>query len=188
MGRIRRKRMTPIRPDSLERDAVEKQPTSRTCFCCGRENDISLKMTWYNDDDEGKVRATLIVPEHFNGYPGIVHGGIVAAILDETAGRAVMLEGDFDNFMVTMKLEMTYRKPTPTETPLEVTGWLIRKDTLRARVAGEIRLPDGTVTAECTAVVVKPPQQVMDLWESEKVFWRVPEDRDDCGTNDKYDH
>lgn len=155
---------------------MDKQPTSRTCFVCGRENDMSLKMTWYNDDDAGKVRATLVVPEHFNGYPGIVHGGILAAILDETSGRAIMLNGDFDNFMVTLKLEITYRRPTPTETPLEITGWLIRKGANRAQVAGDIRLPDGTVTAECTAVVVKPPKEIEDMWEPEKVFWKVPED------------
>ncbi len=155
---------------------MDKQPTSRTCFVCGRENDISLKMTWFNDDAAGKVRATLVVPEHFNGYPGIVHGGILATMLDETAGRAIMLNGDFDNFMVTLKLEITYRRPTPTEVPLEITGWVIRKSERRAQVAGEIRLPDGTVTAECTAVVVKPPREIEEKWEAEKAFWKVPED------------
>ena len=153
-----------------------KQPTSRTCFCCGRENDYSLRMTWYNDPDAGKVRCMVTVPEHYNGYPGIVHGGVVAAMLDETAGRAILLDGDFDNFMVTLKMEITYRKPTPTEVPIEITGWVLRKSAERAHVAGEIRLPDGTVSAECSEVVVRPPKEIMDQWEPERAFWKVTDD------------
>ena len=84
-------------------------------------------MVWRNDREAGKVRCIMEVPERFNGYPGIVHGGIVAAMLDETSGRAVMLDGDFDNFMVTLKLEVIYRKPTPTDIPLEITGWILKK-------------------------------------------------------------
>ena len=101
---------------------MTRQPSSRTCFCCGRQNDISLKMTWYNDIENNKVRSTVTIPEHFNGYPGIVHGGILAAVLDETAGRAIMLDENFNNLMVTLSLQVTYRKLTPTETPLEVIG------------------------------------------------------------------
>lgn len=155
---------------------MTRQPSSRSCFCCGRQNDISLKMTWYNDIENNKVRSTVTIPEHFNGYPGIVHGGVLAAVLDETAGRAIMLDENFNNLMVTLNLQVTYRKPTPTETPLEVTGWVIRQTALRAQVAGEIRLPDGTVTAECTAVVVKPPTEITDRWEPERPFWRVYDD------------
>lgn len=152
---------------------LEKQPTSRTCFCFGRENDVSLKMTWYNDTAAGKVRCAITVPEHFNGYPGVVHGGVIAAILDETAGRAILLDGGFDQFMVTLKIDITYRRPTPTGVPLEVTGWVIRKGPTRAHVAGEIRLPEGLVSAECTAVVVKPPDEVAAKWEPEKIHWKV---------------
>lgn len=155
---------------------MQKQPSSRTCFCCGRENDISLKMIWYNDVEARKVRCTVTVPEHFNGYPGVVHGGVVAAMLDETSGRAVMLEGDFENLMVTLNLQMTYRKPTPTNVPLEVTGWVIKQSPSRAKVAGEIRLPDGTVTAQCEAVVVSPPREILERFHEELPFWHVYDD------------
>lgn len=155
---------------------MQKQPGSRTCFCCGRENPASLRMTWYNDVEAGKVRCTVIVPEQYNGYPGVVHGGILATILDETSGRAVMLDGDFERLMVTLNLQMTYRRPTPTGVPLTVIGWLIRMSDTRARVAGEIRLPDGTVTAECEAVVVKPPQEIADAWAEELPYWKIYDD------------
>lgn len=154
---------------------MKKQPASRTCFMCGRQNDMGLKMEWFNDIEAGQVIGTVTIAEHFNGYPGIVHGGIIAAILDETAGRAVMLQGDFENLFVTVHLAINYRHPTPTRTPLTAVGWLQHRSGTKAKVAAELRLPDGTVTAECEAIVVRPPDKISQLWEPEKPYWKVYE-------------
>ncbi|MBP1620061.1 MAG: hypothetical protein H6Q02_828 [Acidobacteria bacterium] len=152
---------------------TEWQPTSRLCFVCGRENPVGLKVRWENDRAAGEVRGTVAVPEPFNGYPGVVHGGIVAALLDETAGRTVLLEGGNDNFMVTVKLEVVYERPTPTVTPLVVVGRLRRATARRAEAEGELRLPDGTVTARATVWVAKPPASVSAGWEAERPYWKV---------------
>ena len=156
---------------------MHKQANSRGCFLCGLENDASLKMRWYEDHQAQQVRSTVTVPNHFNGYPGVVHGGIVSAILDETSGRAVMLKSGKDALMVALKLEVRFRRPTPTNTPLTVIGWTIKQNTYRAQVAGEIRLPDGTLTAECKAIVVPPPKEILDKWEAEKPYWKVYDDQ-----------
>ena len=74
-----------------------KQPNSRYCFVCGRENPYGLKMSFY-EVEPGHALAEYTVPEHYQGYPGIVHGGIVATMLDETLGRAAMV-GDQNHFM-----------------------------------------------------------------------------------------
>ncbi len=153
-----------------------KQPTSRTCFLCGRENNIGFKMTWYNNDKLKQVEANVTIPEHFNGYPGIAHGGIVAAILDETAGRAVMLDGNFENLFITLRLNVTYRRPTPTNKPLNVIGWLEHKGKRNMKVAAKLLLPDGAICAECKAVVIKPTGEISESWENEKKFWKVEED------------
>ena len=157
---------------------MEKQPSSRTCFICGRQNDISLKMNFYNDYENSRVKAELIIPEHFNGYPGVAHGGVVGAILDETAGRAIMLDGNMDNLFITTRLEVKYRHPTPTGEPLVASGWIIRRDHNRAKVAGDIRLADGTVTASCQATVMRAPKKYLEMcsWQDESEHWRVYED------------
>ena len=152
---------------------MQKQANSRTCFLCGLQNDIGLKMCWYEDQEAQQIHSTVTVPEHFNSYPGIVHGGILAAILDETSGRAIMMKDGKDALMVTLKLETKYRHPTPTNVPLTVLGWVLKQTKTRAQVAGEIRLPNGTVTVECEAIVVRPPQEIVESWESEKPHWRV---------------
>ncbi len=147
------------------------------CFLCGRENESGLKMSWCNFPEEGQVRSAVEIPERFNGYPGFVHGGIVAAILDETSGRALMIDGDNDRLFVTARLEVKYRHPVPTKTPLVATGWVIKGGQNRARVAAEISLPDGKCLASCTATVLKPPQEYYDKWDwqEERKHWKVPE-------------
>ena len=152
---------------------MQPQPTSRYCFMCGRDNPISLHVKWFNDQEAGKVRASVTVAEEYNGYPGIVHGGVVASLLDETAGRALMLDGDFSRLWVTANLNVTFRRPTPTATPLELLGWVERDSGRRTLAAAELRLPDGTVTASCRALIAKPPEGMLEGWSAEREHWRV---------------
>lgn len=154
-------------------ESYRPQPTSRMCFVCGRENPVGLHLTFYEDPNTNRIVAPVVIPEHYQGYPGIAHGGILSTILDEASGRAIMIEAEDDPFWVTAKLEIRYRKPTPTETPLEVVGWVVKKRRRSAQVAGEIRLPDGTVTVEASAVVVLPADDTLKDWGQERQYWRV---------------
>jgi acyl-coenzyme A thioesterase PaaI-like protein len=150
-----------------------RQPSSRSCFVCGRENPVGLKVRWDQHPGAAEIRGTVIVPEHFNGYPGVTHGGIVAALLDETAGRSILMDGGFEDLMVTAKLEVLYRRPTPTGVPLQVVGWLTRRSGARAEAEAELRLPDGRVTARATVLLARPPASIVERWSSEREHWRV---------------
>jgi len=154
---------------------MRKQPNSRMCFLCGMQNPVGLRLAFYEDDGAEQVRAECWVPDHFQGYPGIVHGGVVAAILDEIVGRAVMIGGNDDNMMATLRLTVRYRRPTPTETPLTAVGWVEQTSEKGARVSGEIRLSDGAVSADCEALLVPVPQEFQRRWEQEKEYWKVYE-------------
>jgi uncharacterized protein (TIGR00369 family) len=143
------------------------------CFICGRENPVGLKMSFSEDHTTGQVLASLIVPDEFQGYPGVVHGGIVAAILDETAGRAILLHGSDDDLMATMRLTIRYRHPTPTGVRLTAVGWLEHRGGSGARASGEVRLPDGTVTADCTCTLAEVPESFREGWEEERKYWRA---------------
>ena len=157
---------------------MKKQPTSRTCFLCGRDNDNGLKLTWHNNKELNQVETNVTIPEHFNGYPGVTHGGIVAAILDETSGRATMLDGDLDRLFITLRLNVTYRKPTPTNVTLKVIGWVEKKGRRKMEVAAKILLPDETICSECQAVVIEPTGEISECWENEKKYWYVENDLD----------
>jgi len=154
---------------------MNKQPNSRMCFVCGLQNPVGLKMAFYNDPETGRVQADLTVPDEYQGYPGVVHGGIVAAVLAEVSGRAVMMGGSDENLMATLRLTVHYRRPPPTETPLTAVGWVEHMSGIGARVAGEIRLPDGAVTAECESILTTVPEEFRTRWEPEEPYWRVYE-------------
>ena len=150
-----------------------RQPSSRHCFICGVQNPFGLKLQ-FEDDGENTVRAQVCVPDQFNGYPGIVHGGIVAAILDETSGRALLARGHDDrNLFVTLKMEIRYRQPTPTNTSLMALGTIVKAGKARAIVHGELRLPDGTVTAEADCIVARPTTEFAERWGPERPYWKV---------------
>lgn len=148
-----------------------RQPTSLRCFACGKNNPIGLKLEWFNDYENKQIETTFTLSDDYCSYPGTVHGGIIATILDETSGRAILLDNDFNRLMVTLKMEVVYKHNTPTNTPLKAVGRVIRDGGSRAQVAGEIILPDGTVSAKCTSLLFKIPQAVKDKWGPEAEEW-----------------
>jgi acyl-coenzyme A thioesterase PaaI-like protein len=145
------------------------------CFVCGRQNPVGLKLDFYEDHESNQIRAQFTVSDAYQGYPGVVHGGIVSTILDEVSGRAVMMEEGDDRLLATLRIRVRFREPTPTETPLTVVGWVKQISSIGAKVAGEIRLGDGTVTAECESLLAEPPASFKEAWEDEKRYWKVDE-------------
>ena len=152
---------------------TSKQPNSRMCFICGLQNPVGLHMAIYNDPDNDCIFSNVTVPDQYQSYPGVVHGGIVATMLDEISGRATIMDASDQNLMVTMKLEVKYRLPTPTNTPLKVVGRVVTQNETRAKVAGEIQLLDGTVTASCESLLARPPDGMRDQWLAELPYWKV---------------
>lgn len=122
------------------------------CFACGAENPIGLHLQFRR---EGDVYATTFTaPPVLQGYHGIVHGGIVATLLDEIMARYVWeLQGP----SATAKLEIKYRRPAPVGEPLEVRGWVTgtHRGGRATETAAEIRLADGTLIAEATGLIVR---------------------------------
>lgn len=152
-----------------------RQPNSRHCFVCGLESPVGLKAR-FEDNGADEVRATYVVEEAHQGYPGVAHGGIIAALLDEAAGRTVMI-ADRNRFMFTGKLEIRYRQPVPIGTPLTLAGRLL-KDRGRLVVAhSELRLPDGAVAAEAEVTLLAMPGEMLpDDPDFEALGWRVYSD------------
>jgi acyl-coenzyme A thioesterase PaaI-like protein len=148
-----------------------KQPNSRMCFVCGMENPVGLRAKFYSTAP-GCVEAEWTAPDHFQGYTGVLHGGITATLLDEAAGRTTM-SGDPTRFMVTMKLEARYRKPIPVGQPLRITGELVRDRGRLAETIARIVLPDGSVGAEATIWLAVPSADMLPVDELEQLGWRI---------------
>ncbi len=135
------------------------------------ESPVGLKLR-FMDDGVGEVRAVYTVSERYQGYPGVVHGGIVAAMLDEAAGRAAMI-GDRNRFMFTGRMAVRYRRPVPVETELLVIGRIVKDRRRVAEAHSELRLPDGTVAAEADVTLVEVPAEFLPDANLEALGWKV---------------
>ena len=58
------------------------------CFGCAPENPIGLHMEFFEDGDD--ILCFWRPQEHFQGWIGVLHGGIISTLIDETAGWVVM--------------------------------------------------------------------------------------------------
>jgi acyl-coenzyme A thioesterase PaaI-like protein len=153
-----------------------KQPNSRHCFVCGLQNPVGLQLKIYQIEP-GVIETVYTAPDHFQGYPGVLHGGIVATILDEISGRAHMGDPSEPRFMFTGKLEVLYRKTVPTGEPLRIVGKALKS---KGRVAeGWAGIYDraGTLLAEATTLLFDIPKDRMDTANLEELGWKVyPDD------------
>lgn len=122
--------------------------------------------------DPGRVVAEIVVPAQFQGYPGIVHGGIVAAMLDEVSGRTV-LQRDIPRWMLTAKLEVRYRRPVPVGQMLYLEGTIKEDKGKVVIVAGSILDSQGRALAESQAILMELPPEVMNSSEISPDDWKV---------------
>jgi acyl-coenzyme A thioesterase PaaI-like protein len=150
-----------------------KQPNSRMCFICGVENPVGLHLHIY-ELEPGVVETSYTAPEHFQGYPGVLHGGIVAAILDEISGRAHMGPADNPRFMFTGKLEVKYRRNVPVQKPLRIVGKAGRLRSHAAEAwAGIYDAESGELLAEANALHINVPKDQFDVSDLEGLGWKV---------------
>ncbi|MGD8456414.1 MAG: PaaI family thioesterase [Anaerolineales bacterium] len=155
----------------------KKLPNSYYCFACGLENDFGLKLAFYQEGNDTIV-VDYVVPDHYQGYPGVVHGGIVTTMLDEVLGRVIMID-DPNRLMFTAKLTTRYRKPVPTETPLKLIGKVVKDRGRIAEAKAELLGPDGTLLAEAEGLMVSLSQDVLDNLDKEALGWQVYPDEEE---------
>lgn len=89
------------------------------CFICGKNNPFGLKVGFELDRERGGARTEVSFPEHLQGWDNVVHGGLLAAVLDETLIYAAAAAG-FK--CVTGELTVRYLKPVPTDVPVRAVG------------------------------------------------------------------
>ena len=116
------------------------------CFGCGQNNPIGLKLSFRRD---GKTARTEFTPgKQYQGWSGIVHGGIIACMLDEAMSYAARFE---DMNSLTARMAIKFKRPVLIEEPLTITSSVTRKTRRLIETKAKVSLRDGTVVAEGTA-------------------------------------
>ena len=150
-----------------------KQPNSKMCFICGLENPIGLHLHIY-ETEPGVIESTYTAPDHFQGYPGVLHGGIVAAILDEISGRIHMGDAANPSFMFTGKLEVKYRKNVPVGKLLKIVGKAVKvRSKMAESWAGIYDSETNELLAEANALHIDVPEDQIDTSKLDELGWKV---------------
>jgi uncharacterized protein (TIGR00369 family) len=87
-----------------------------SCFACGRKNDHGLHLA-FKDDSYG-CSCSIAIPQHFQSYSGVVHGGIVATMLDAAMVHSLRLQNN--GAPITCRLEVKYLRAVPSDALLTI--------------------------------------------------------------------
>lgn len=134
------------------------------CYVCGVENSAGLHVHF--DEVEGEAVATFRCEKRHAGWPGVQHGGITAALLDEAAGYIPQFQG---LLAMTAQLDVSYVQPIHVGEVVQVIGRLMDQNRRVIQVQAEIIGLDGTVKARAAAkmMVLTDQQRAALKLESE---------------------
>ncbi len=123
----------------------------RWCFACGQENPFGLQTRWTIDPD-GTARARFAPERRHQGWRGVVHGGILATLMDEAMAQCVR---SIDSGGVTAEMTVRFKKPAPTSGALLVEASILSAASRAFRLVSSVRGEDGTVYAEGQGLYIR---------------------------------
>ncbi|NLC58321.1 MAG: PaaI family thioesterase [Armatimonadetes bacterium] len=124
------------------------------CFACGPNNPIGLHLHFRT---EGDAYHTEFVPtEHHQGYAGIVHGGILATLLDEVMARFCWVSGVP---AMTAEMRVSLLKPAFVGQRLTATGRITRRHHRLLLCEASLRRDDGTIVATAEGKFLRVPHE-----------------------------
>ena len=155
-----------------------KQPNSKMCLVCGLKNPFGLHTSFFELDNNELLAVFKPRREH-QSYPGRLHGGIISTILDETIGRAIMIQSEGDIWGVTVDLQIRFKKPVPLDEELRVIGRITKDSSKFFEGTGELLLQDGTVAATGHGKYLKVPLEKIADFDVDHQEWQVVQSNDD---------
>ena len=115
------------------------------CFVCGPRNESGLRLRFERDGDA--VTTSYKASYHHQGFPGVLHGGVVSALLDEVMSRVSVVEGRWTQ---TARMEVRFRRPVPVDSTVTAVGRKTRERRGFVDAEGLVLLADGSVAAEAS--------------------------------------
>ena len=133
----------------LERTQASAHPR---CIVCGRGQQCGLGLRFTLRDDGG-VEASFQCEARFQGYEGLLHGGVTSSLLDGAMTNCLFARGIV---AVTAEMTVRFRHPIALNTPLTVSGHVTRSQTPLHIVDAQI-IQEGQVKAKATGKFMERP-------------------------------
>ncbi len=121
------------------------------CIVSGKANPMGVAATGFRDGDEAVVKVVLGAA--FEGAPGRAHGGIVAALFDDTMGFVLSI---LATPAYTGRLSVNYKKPTPVGEEIEFRGRCISREGRKIAMTAEASC-NGDIFADAEALFITVP-------------------------------
>jgi acyl-coenzyme A thioesterase PaaI-like protein len=132
-------------------------------FVHGLRNPAGLHLQYALED--GAVTTRWTPTDVHAGFPGLVHGGLIAAVLDDVMGRCSVLKR---RWVVTGRMETRFRQGAAVGEPLTVRGWTTRFTSRVMQAEARMSAADGTIVAEATGTYLPIPRdmvlRMVDSW------------------------
>lgn len=170
----------------LKHKVTGKQPNSKLCLVCGMKNPLGLKAFFYETDTREIIAVFKPIEEH-QSYPGRLHGGVAAAILDEAIGRAILMHHEKEVWGVTVEFTTRFKKAIPLDEELKVVGRIIKEGKRLFEGTGELLLSNGEVAATASGKYLKLPLEEIADFDREENEWRIVESDQDPSSIDLSD-
>ncbi len=137
-------------------------PYYRQCFVCGetRLGRLGVRFRVVN----GMVRASFTPTEKHVGFPNIVHGGIITALLDEAMAWAAFAATG--QFALSAEITVRFLKPLPVGQTVEVVGYFIRRHHRFLELGSEIQDEQAIIYARAWGRFVLAPREDTERWLS----------------------
>jgi uncharacterized protein (TIGR00369 family) len=123
------------------------------CFVCGKQNTSGLGLSFSSVGD--KIVAEFTLQKKFQGYKDIIHGGIIAAILDEAMIKVLLTK---DIQAVTAELTVRFKAPLLAGETVSVEAGVLKVKKNLVETSAVIKRPDSSIIAEGTAKLIISPK------------------------------
>jgi len=129
-----------------------KLETYGNCFVCGKNNPNGLQLSFEIDKERQILHTTFVASPTFQGWDGIVHGGMISTLLDEAMAKLIY---ELGYQAVTASLEIKFKKPALILEPLHVYGEITEVSKRLIRAKAHVAKEDGTILAKGTSTFLK---------------------------------
>lgn len=160
---------------ALPPEAAIDEPTYRFelephhCFVCGQLNAHGLRIAIRAQG--GRIFSDLTLGVDHEGWQGIAHGGIVAALLDEVMEWALFED---EAWGMTAELRVRYHRPVPIGAPIRVEGWVVEGRRRRYRTASRVLDHEGLTLAQAEGTYLAATPSARAELERRYRFRMVP--------------
>jgi acyl-coenzyme A thioesterase PaaI-like protein len=146
------------------------------CVVCGPDHPHGLRIR-FNASPDGGASAEWTPTSEWEGFEGIVHGGIISTVMDEAMSKAVAAT---QSQALTGELRVRFRSHVESGKTYRIRGWITERKKRLLKTEAAITTPEGEERAHAWAAFVALPKTRESVTMPGELPARSPEALEDC--------